>query len=479
AEPDTVVDNGNGTITLTVDSVLNPFDATFNDGAGRQCLVWKKTPGKTALTEAVAVEQLVVANVGGANKITTASALGQSVISVTATDYYVLLLGPTVIRSSIKDLEVTPAYEFIGQVTGDTTTPTFDTSQQNDLGAGYAIALNAITRLDVHGDLKLRVSADASDTNEPQLQIVDAASAVKFEVDEQGYVSIPGAIVGLGLDFLSTALAASAPAISGRYANLAGAVRSLLTEWKPTPVGLSGFRTYALTDGAYGTTRLGLAHAVNAEWDENATAWAVEATSKPSLLLRANVDSSGVGKTSELVLEKVDPTTTFLDTAWKQLLKLALPEDTLGGSPNDLTATAWNLLLSITNTTAVGSNPTAGTGYQNTLCAKSICKAWATITTDGVGGYTLHDGFNISTVTIVATQGIEITVGGSFANTLWGASTTFWNNSAGVPFVGFITVDILAADRCRLRFYNTSGVLQDPDAVAFGFYFEAKGQQDT
>jgi hypothetical protein len=94
ADPNSVTNNGNGTLTLRVDTVAAPLGGTVRTHAGRRCLVWKKQPGRLALNEAAAVESLIVAFTSGENRITTTSLLGQeaSNVSVNASAYYVLML---------------------------------------------------------------------------------------------------------------------------------------------------------------------------------------------------------------------------------------------------------------------------------------------------------------------------------------------------------------------------------------------------
>lgn len=112
ADPDSVVDNGNGTITLVVDSVA---ESAVNN-AGRIVKVYKKLPDKNATTTAIAIEDCAVSYVGSQNRITTTGSLGQTAISTTASDYTVVCLGPTTKRNT--DLRTQTGYTFIGIVTG-------------------------------------------------------------------------------------------------------------------------------------------------------------------------------------------------------------------------------------------------------------------------------------------------------------------------------------------------------------------------
>ena len=118
ADPDAVVDNGNGTITFTVNSVTESGVTS----AGRLVRVYKKLPADDALTAAVAIEELTVSYSGGNNKITTVAALGQTAISTTASDYTVVLMGVSVKRNT--SIQGSPGFVFVGTVTGNGGTPT-------------------------------------------------------------------------------------------------------------------------------------------------------------------------------------------------------------------------------------------------------------------------------------------------------------------------------------------------------------------
>lgn len=129
-DPHTVTDQGGGVVRLRLPTSLCDNDRTH---AGRKCLVWMKSPAKSATTEGVAIEELTVAFGGGFNYIdTTSASLGQDTISTTEADYSVLLLGPTIARENEKDLEAAADYWYIGEVAGNTSgTPfSFDTTDQ-------------------------------------------------------------------------------------------------------------------------------------------------------------------------------------------------------------------------------------------------------------------------------------------------------------------------------------------------------------
>jgi len=110
AEPDAVVDDGDETLTVTIDSVC---EAGVTH-AGRKARIWLKT----AVNEAQAFEEVTVIFSGGANKIETTTALGQTIgsISTDPADYQVFLIGPTVRRGT--DLRLDNNILFTGIVTG-------------------------------------------------------------------------------------------------------------------------------------------------------------------------------------------------------------------------------------------------------------------------------------------------------------------------------------------------------------------------
>lgn len=136
ADPTSVVDNGNGTITMVVDSVLE----ANCDHSGRVVKVWKNSLEKNANTEAIAIEECTVTYSGGNNKITTTAAFGQSTVSTTVSDYSVSLIGPSVSRYT--DLRAEDEYTFIGIITGNGGTPTaFDTSDQKVMSYTWVTAL--------------------------------------------------------------------------------------------------------------------------------------------------------------------------------------------------------------------------------------------------------------------------------------------------------------------------------------------------
>lgn len=129
--PDSIVDNGDTTLTAVVDSL-------FPDGvshAGRSVTIWLINP--MSADESVAIETRTVVWDGVNNKITTAGDLGQSTISTTNTDYYVACYGVSTYNAGATPSAnpYTAEYCILGFITGGNPGSN-DTSDQNDLSGG-------------------------------------------------------------------------------------------------------------------------------------------------------------------------------------------------------------------------------------------------------------------------------------------------------------------------------------------------------
>jgi hypothetical protein len=133
--PNAVVDNGDGTLTFTVDAIT---EAGVNY-AGRTITVWLKPledgglVGPQSPVEATAIETRTIAFSSGSNKVTTAGKLGQGVTpSTTAADYVIVLNGPTVKKKTTEDLTATAGVVFVGETTaaGGNAAAAIDASRQ-------------------------------------------------------------------------------------------------------------------------------------------------------------------------------------------------------------------------------------------------------------------------------------------------------------------------------------------------------------
>lgn len=193
--PDAVVDNGNGTITFTVDGLTEAGVSNAGrvvkvcQGVGLQFM-----PAKGAITDAIALETLTIAWDGSNNKITTTGALGQSVISTTPGDYIVTLVGPHVLRNT--DISTDPDYAYVGTVQGagaGNPPSVFDVSGQRMLVQSTANLWHVLREENVPPKRwKIDVKALAGESGVNQIQVQDSGSNIKFSVDEAGNVVIEG-----------------------------------------------------------------------------------------------------------------------------------------------------------------------------------------------------------------------------------------------------------------------------------------------
>lgn len=192
--PNAVVDNGDGTLTFTVDSITE----SGVSNAGRKVFVWKISPHKNALTEGVARELRTVAYTGGANKITTVSNFGQGVSpSTTAAHYCVALVGPRVSRNT--NLLLVPDCTYVGKVTGvgaGSPPTTFNYAGQSVAELGFITLGEIIRSVDVGGIFRSKVEVDAypGEAEEHQIRVRNPSLTpeIRFSVDEDGDVVIEG-----------------------------------------------------------------------------------------------------------------------------------------------------------------------------------------------------------------------------------------------------------------------------------------------
>ena len=190
AEPDLVTDNGS-TITFRVNSST---EAGVSN-AGRQVLVYKKEPGKNAITEGQAVEIRTVVWSGGHNIVTTSGLLGQDAgsVSTTASDYVCVLMGPHITRNTV--IYGTDGYCFLGEVTGvgaGGSPAAFVTTNQDVLDASLSDLQDITSRNASTDRLKVDVKSYAGDVSDPQIAVRDPGGSIVFEVDGNGNVVIQG-----------------------------------------------------------------------------------------------------------------------------------------------------------------------------------------------------------------------------------------------------------------------------------------------
>lgn len=106
------------------------------------------------------------------------------------------------------------------------------------------------------------------------------------------------------------------------------------------------------------------------------------------------------------------------------------------------------------------ANPPGDGPQQNRQCAKNICKAWISLSTDGSGGYTIHDRYNIASVALSsAPNEVRVDFAGTFADNNYAVSVagTDTSDTFGVLNTRYIHADKNAA-------YFPLGLKNDPTA---------------
>ena len=202
--PNTVVDDTDGTLTVTVDSITE----TGVSNKGRKVFIWKISPHKNALTEGVARELCTVVWSGGANKIMTAANFGQGTTpSTTAADYAVVLVGPRVSRNT--NLLLVPDCTYVGKVTGvgAGSPPTvFDYSGQSVAELGFITIGEIIRSENVGGIFRSKIEVDAypGEAEVDQIRVRNplySGNEIRFKVDEDGDVTIEGDLTVKGTTY--------------------------------------------------------------------------------------------------------------------------------------------------------------------------------------------------------------------------------------------------------------------------------------
>jgi len=128
--PDSVTDNGDGTITFVVNSITQ---AGYSH-ATRNVKVWLKNP--VTIDAAVAIETRPITYLAPNNRITTVGSFGQSAISVDPNDYYVACIGPTVhVQPLAAPMPFTDEYIVLGYIVGGAP-GSVSTTDQVDLSGG-------------------------------------------------------------------------------------------------------------------------------------------------------------------------------------------------------------------------------------------------------------------------------------------------------------------------------------------------------
>jgi len=149
----------------------------------------------------------------------------------------------------------------------------------------------------------------------------------------------------------------------------------------------------------------------------------------------------------------------FSDSAWQS--KLQFPTD-------------GRFAFTGTTTGAAGSNPPANTAMANTLVAKNMPKAWATITRDGgTGVITVNDGFNVAGVALVNSDlDVEVTFAQAMGSANYAVLLNHMRTASHAELdLQAIHVNSKAADKMTIRYGNgmtLTSLYFKIDLVVFG-----------
>lgn len=219
--------------------------------------------------------------------------------------------------------------------------------------------------------------------------------------------------------------------------------------WQFPVSATANVRMYARASGLTPLTSAGYELTFNASW--TGTQWHADDTS-----LYASIEESF----------QRPPTTSVGGTfAGEFATRLTRYKASTGSNWN---ADAWDSYTGI----GVG-NPSAAFAYlpPNTLFSKNIVKAFALLTTDGVGGVTISDGFGLSTAVISGSE-ILVTLRNAMANLAYSVIP----GMVGITAVPNLT-SIVSSTQFRIGVRDFAGAAISPGGVALSVNIMVLGAQ--
>lgn len=119
-------------------------------------------------------------------------------------------------------------------------------------------------------------------------------------------------------------------------------------------------------------------------------------------------------------------------------------------------------------------SPAKNDSVVNKATAANLVKAWGRVTTDGIGGAVLDDGFNITSV--ACNSGVvDVTIAQDFSSANYCVTVTGLGAIAASACIG--NVFSQAAGTLSLGLVDAAGALVDLNSVAKTFYFQCIGRQ--
>ena len=121
------------------------------------------------------------------------------------------------------------------------------------------------------------------------------------------------------------------------------------------------------------------------------------------------------------------------------------------------------------------TNPAATTGFTNRLTPKNIPKAFISMSTNGSGGFTVADAFNITTGSIaVSILGTTIPFASAMANTNY---TVVGNAHSGQPLAFFVQTKNTNSVVIYVMTFAAPGTPLGSSNHSYGFEFAVYGEQ--
>lgn len=123
------------------------------------------------------------------------------------------------------------------------------------------------------------------------------------------------------------------------------------------------------------------------------------------------------------------------------------------------------------------SNPAKTTAFTNTITPKNLIKAWGTVTSSGASSVTLDDGFNVTSVSLNASDlDVVIADNMSSANYAVMLSTTYLNGTSEPDLVMAVINKATTGFSIRMRSVDT-GILASVFSTACVIHFIVVGAQ--
>lgn len=117
-----------------------------------------------------------------------------------------------------------------------------------------------------------------------------------------------------------------------------------------------------------------------------------------------------------------------------------------------------------------GTAPGKFTAVANRLHATNLVKVWARITTDGVGGITVFDGFNLASCTLPGSSLLRCDINSDMANTAYAVIPTGGYVGGGVIHM-VEDAGLRGAGYVYFRFVTAGGITEDPaTAIVHGSF---------